>query len=173
MFFKKFLENCSKTEIKIICVPLVDNGSITNDKELEFTVKFFNKFKTTLIKNNQKIAFESDFEPNKLSNFVSRFDSKCFGINYDIGNSAGLGYSYLDELNKYHNRIINVHVKDKNYKNQTVPLGTGIAKIVQVIKYLKRKKYNGNFILQPARCKRPGQDLNIIIKYFKKYKKWI
>ena len=35
--------------------------------------------------------------PNKLKAFINRFDRTVFGINYDSGNSAALGFSIADE----------------------------------------------------------------------------
>lgn len=150
--FYNFLDNCKKMNIKLIVVPLVDKSSIKNKKEEKNVVSFYNNIENFLKKEKMKIAFESDFNFFKLKYFIDNFNPKTFGINYDIGNSAGLNYDYKKELASYHKRIINVHIKDKNKNNVTVPLFSGKAQILLVMKYLINNGYKGNFILQPARA---------------------
>ena len=71
--------------------------------------------------------FESDFDSENLSRFIARLDEEFFGINYDIGNSAALGFLPSKEFEAYGNRIVNVHIKDRPFGGTTVPLGTGDA----------------------------------------------
>ena len=99
------------------------------------------------------IAFETDLDPRLNREFISEFDPKQFGINYDIGNSASLGYEVNDEFRAYGERIINVHVKDREFNGNTVPLGEGAVKFDEVVKNLRNVNYQGNYILQTARAK--------------------
>lgn len=149
--FYNFLENCSQIKIKTIVIPLVDKSSIKNYNEENNVISFFSNIENFLKKKRISIAFESDFNFDKLKRFIDKFNPELFGINYDIGNSAGLNYNYKKEMQAYFHRIKNVHIKDKNKKNITVPLFSGKAQILEVINFLINNGYNGNFILQPAR----------------------
>ena len=106
-----------------------------------------------LQKYDMKIVFESDFPPRRLMDFISNFAPGYYGINYDIGNSAGLGYNPEEEIEAYGNRIFNVHIKDRLLHGTTVPLGTGNADIPSVLKLLDAINYSGNYVLQTARAK--------------------
>ena len=44
-----------------------------------------------------RILFESDLNPKDLKKFIDQFNPEVFGINYDIGNSASLGYNHQEE----------------------------------------------------------------------------
>ncbi len=99
-----------------------------------------------------KIIFESDYPPPALREFIARLPAAHFGINYDIGNSAALGFDSVEEIGAYGARIDNVHVKDRVLGGTTVPLGTGNANFPAVFRALKRSGYAGNFILQTARA---------------------
>jgi hexulose-6-phosphate isomerase len=79
-------------------------------------------------------------------------DSSLFGINYDIGNSAALGFNPQEEFAAYGARIVNVHIKDRMLGGTTVPLGTGSANFDAVFEALAKVNYRGNFILQTARA---------------------
>jgi len=133
---------------EILVIPLVDNSSIKNIKDEKVVIETFNR----IIQNkNIKIAFESDYTPRKLKKFINYFDNNKFGVNYDIGNSASLGFNPTVEFSCYGSRIINVHVKDRLYGGTTVPLGCGSADIKQCFKELASIKYSGNYIFQTAR----------------------
>lgn len=163
--FFSFLESCSDLNIRIIVVPLVDNGSLKNKIEENNTITFFKGIENFLKKRKLLIAFESDFSPIKLKKFINKFNPKTFGINYDIGNSAGLNYDYKIEMKYYFHRILNLHIKDKDQTNKTVPLFSGRAKILEIIRYFVSKRYNGNYILQPARSN--FDHINMINNYRK------
>ena len=114
--------SCRKLNIKNIVIPLVDNSSLNNIKEENKTVDFFLKFNDLLKKNKMKILFEIDYSP-KILKFINKFDD-CYGINYDTGNSASLGFKIADEK-IYFNRVHVQWIKDRLYKGKTVKLGHG------------------------------------------------
>ena len=157
---------------KILVIPLVDNSSITNTTSLDKLIKFFERIGPYIEQNDIQICFESDFSPSKLASLISEFPTKNFGINYDIGNSASLGFHPLEEINNYGNRILNVHVKDREFGGPTVPLGKGSADFDLVFKSLIENQYKGNFILQTARSAE-GEHLGALLKYRSMVANWI
>lgn len=134
-----------------LVIPLVDNSSLSNSKYEDMVINFFEKMNPIIVQNNIQICFESDFSPQNLADFIIKFPKYNYGINYDIGNSASLGYLPYDEFELYGNRIINVHVKDRLLHGKSVPLGEGSADFASVFRCLKTINYNGNYILQTAR----------------------
>tara|TARA_Y100000816_G_scaffold61671_1_gene40675 strand:+ start:36 stop:872 length:837 start_codon:yes stop_codon:yes gene_type:complete len=169
---KLIINNSSKVGIKKIILPLVDNGSINNNLHYKVLVFSLRKIIPLLKKNNQQILFELNFNPKKALKFIKKFDKKYFGINYDIGNSSSLGFRPEDEIKTYGHYIKNVHIKDRYFKGTTVRLGEGNANFNEVFVNLKKKKYDGNFILQTARStkglhkKEISMNLNFIKKWF-------
>lgn len=150
--FINIAKSCSKVGISMIVVPLVDNGRLENQQQENTLLEFLTEQSTFFSLNNLKIIFESDFEPLNLKRFIAQLDKKLFGINYDIGNSAALGFSPQEEFAAYGERIVNVHIKDRVLHGTTVPLGTGNADFVTVFKCLYKVNYVGNYILQTARA---------------------
>lgn len=146
----KIIEGMGSIHAQHLVIPLVDNSSLPEDLEGE-AKDFFSELVEILNYNNVLIAFESDFSPKKLEEFISDFDSQFFGINYDMGNSASLGFIPEEEFAAYGDRIINVHVKDRIRFGNTVPLGTGDTDFKSVFLGLKELSYGGNYILQAAR----------------------
>jgi hexulose-6-phosphate isomerase len=102
--------------------------------------------------------------PFDLAAFIERFPVDLFGINYDIGNSASLGFDPIEEFAAYGNRIVNVHVKDRQLGGSTVALGDGDADFDAVFTGLSDLGYSGNFILQTARDPE-GSHLSSLVRF--------
>jgi len=162
--FLAVCDACSTVGIKMVVVPLVDNGCLENNQQEDRLVDFLLSNEKCFSRKSIKILFESDFEPLNLKRFINRLPSDRFGINYDIGNSAALGFEPRDEFDAYGARIVNVHVKDRIRGGATVPLGTGSADFKVVFSELKKASYTGNYILQTARAA-DGDHAGAIIKY--------
>lgn len=162
--FFSVIQACSELGLEILVLPCVDSSSIQNQEEEERFIKFFIKNQNLIRDAGMKIAIESDFPPNKLDKFIRELPNDVFGINYDIGNSASLGYLPKEEITTYGDLIFNVHVKDRPYQGTTVPLGEGDANFQDVYKYLSSVNYQGNFILQTARAKK-NNHLEVLLVY--------
>ena len=162
--FKSIVDACETIKIKYIVVPLVDNGSITNTEQEDVLVEFLQNLSVDLASRQMCVVFESDFEPENLLRFVDRLDANIFGINYDMGNSAAMGFKPEQELSTYGHRVLNVHVKDRLIGGVTVPLTSGAADFPNAFKALKRSGYRGNFILQTARAE-DGQHATVLKSY--------
>ena len=143
---------CAQVGIKMMVVPLVDNGRLDTSHQEDVLVNFLLEQRTFLSERNLQVIFECDFTPTELARFINRLPAEQFGINYDIGNSAALGFASGDEFAAYGKRIMNVHVKDRVLGGTTVPLKTGNANFDTVFAALSRISYKGNYILQTARA---------------------
>ena len=150
--FLAVAEACASVGISIIVVPLVDNGRIESTEQEDALIDFLKRQTIFLSENSLQIVFESDFDPTEMSRFIERLDPIVFGINYDIGNSAALGFSPSEEFAAYGHRITNVHVKDRKLGGTTVSLGSGNADFETVFASLAKIGYSGNYILQTARA---------------------
>lgn len=151
--FISVVKSCVEVGISVLVVPLVDNGRLDNIEQENNLILFLESQENYLLSSKVTIAFESDYGPNDLARFIKRLNPLVFGINYDIGNSAALGFDPREEFRKYGEYVKNVHVKDRKLGGATVPLGLGNANFDLVFGGLSRLGYKGNFILQTARAK--------------------
>ena len=146
------LDASEQVGIRYVLIPLVDNGSLQTTEHERTLLEGVLPMRQRLVSAGMKIVFESDFAPARLAEFIERLPRDAFGINYDIGNSAALGFSPADEIGSYGHRIDNVHVKDRKLHGTTVPLGTGDADFPAAFGALHKAGYAGHFILQTARA---------------------
>ena len=150
--FVEIAKSCAAVGITMLVVPLVDNGRLEGSDQEDALVRFLESKADFLAENRLKVVFESDYVPQELARFIARLSPVLFGINYDIGNSAAMGFNPQEEFAAYGQRVINVHVKDRLLGGTTVPLGTGNANFDAVFTALAKINYRGNFILQTARA---------------------
>lgn len=146
------LASCSRLGIEFVVIPLVDNGRIESAAQSEILLRILLDRAGSLSKLGVKVVFESDLPPAPLAEFIDKFPHELFGVNYDSGNSAALGYDPAEEIPAYAARILNVHVKDRLLGGTTVPLGTGAADLARAIRLIEQSGYRGQYILQTARA---------------------
>ena len=166
------LDGCANVGISQVVIPLVDDGSIDSNEQLKILLDFLHEKETSISDRGIQIVFESDLGPDELKAFIGNFSPKNFGINYDIGNSAALGFDVEKELHAYGDRILNVHVKDRILGGTTVPLGDGNADFTKVFSQLATIGYHGNYILQTARAD-DGDHAGILNHYKSMVEKWV
>lgn len=149
---ESLIKACGEIGVGTIVVPLVDNGALHNAEQEASLFDGLQSMLPVLLDANVRIAFESDFEPGSLAKFIASYKAKVFGVNYDMGNSASLGWSPEKEITLLGDRIINVHVKDRRFSGPTVPFGEGAVDFRTVFQLLNQVGYEKNFIIQGARA---------------------
>ncbi len=145
------INNANKLGVKDIVIPCVDQSSMKTQDELD---RFINNVKPIIeIAEEREInlALETDLPPNIFSDLLNAFSSKFITVNYDIGNSAALGYDPRDELDAYGQMISDIHIKDRLFGGGSVFLGQGDADFDSFFKRLKDFDYQGPFIMQAYR----------------------
>lgn len=147
------VDSMQELQIGILVIPLVDNSSIKNNIEYRYKIKdFFYSIAEELRLKKIQIAFELDLQPEETYEFICDLPDTTFGINYDIGNSASLGFSPEHEISLYGKRIFNVHIKDRILGGSTIALGKGSADFATCFLKLQEINYSKNYILQTARA---------------------
>ena len=170
--FRHVAEACAAVGISLIVVPLVDNGRLESREQEDVLVAFMSGEAKFLAEHGLRVVFESDFPPWELARFIGRLKPAVFGINYDIGNSASLGFDPVDELEVYGDQVFNVHVKDRALGGTTVPLGTGSANFDAVFAALAAVGYAGNYVLQTARAT-DGDHAGVLCRYRDMTAEWM
>jgi L-ribulose-5-phosphate 3-epimerase len=163
---------CASVGIRMVVVPLVDQGRLDNTEQEKVLVEFLLSQEHFFAELDIQVIFESDFVPEELLRFIDRLPILRFGINYDIGNSAALGFDPCDEFAAYGSRVMNLHVKDRLLCGTTVPLKRGAAKFEVVFAELAKVNFQGNFILQTARAVN-GNHAEVLSSYRDMTQHWI
>jgi hexulose-6-phosphate isomerase len=166
------LASCAALRIVFVVIPLVDNGKIETPEQAEVLLRVLLDRSAALSRHGTRIVFESDLPPAELAQFIARFPQELFGINYDIGNSAALGFDCGEEIAAYAPRILNVHIKDRLRGGTTVPLGSGAAELAKAIRLIENSGYSGQYVLQTARAA-DGDHAAALARYLDMATQWI
>jgi hexulose-6-phosphate isomerase len=148
---QQLLKTSEELGIRDIVIPCVDQSSIKSEP----VRSIFLEALTTVIPNAERagvnLSLETDLDAKQFGELLSSLDSPRVTVNYDIGNSASLGYNPVEELSAYGERISDIHLKDRILGGGSVILGTGDADIPSFIKLLEQFDYSGPFIMQAYR----------------------
>ena len=158
-----------------IVIPFVDNSKMTTDEEKTQVLDVLKHALPVAESCGVELHLEADFNPADFKAFLARLEHPFLKVNWDSGNSSGLGYVATDEFDAYGPRIGSVHIKDRYRKPEggieTRPLGTGSADFDDVIKAIKSIGYDDGVTLQVARGT-PGNEVNFLrgqLDFVKRY----
>jgi hexulose-6-phosphate isomerase len=158
---KKLIISKNLGAFSTIVVPLVDLGKPIFSDDWDYVIKMFYNLTPILKEQNSKIVFELSLNPENQLKFINNFESNNFGINYDIGNSASLGWNPSIEISTLGSVIKHIHIKDRRLNGLTVPLGEGDANFEQISTALRQIHYKGNYTLQCARVPEQSEIMTI------------
>ena len=149
-----------------VVIPCVDISTLDTDSKIDLFIENLKPAIDIAEKKQINLSLETDLAPEPFLNLLNRIDSNVVTVNYDIGNSAALGYDSYEELSLYGNRITDIHIKDRALGGGPVILGQGNADFNSFFKSLKEYNYQGPFIMQAYRDDEG-------VEVFKRQLKWI
>ena len=147
------IKNASLIDASDIIIPCVDQSSLKSKKDINnfvINIKSVIKLAET---ENVNICLETDLEPKTFGNMIDSIGSKNVTVNYDVGNSAALGYDAKEEFKAYGYKITDLHIKDRLLGGKSVKLGTGNADFSKILNLLSLYEYKGKIIFQAFRDK--------------------
>ena len=145
------IKKASLINVTDIVVPCVDQSSLKNKKDIDNLVSNIKSIIKTAESFGINICLETDLEPIVFANMLDSIGSKNVTVNYDIGNSAALGYDPIEEFRAYGYKITDLHIKDRLLGGGSVPLGKGNANFSQIFDLLLKYEYQGIMIFQAYR----------------------
>jgi hexulose-6-phosphate isomerase len=140
-----------------IVLPFVDQSKIVTEAEKQTVIEVLQRALPVAEQHNVELHLEADFNPTDFAAFLARIPHASLKVNWDSGNSSGLGYIATEEFAAYGHRIGSIHIKDRYRKPEgrvdTRPLGTGSANFDDVFRAIRSIGYTGGVTLQVARGK--------------------
>jgi L-ribulose-5-phosphate 3-epimerase len=148
-----------------VVLPFVDSSSVRSEQEKSIVLQVLERALPVSVETCVEIHLEADFRPAEFAAFLERIPHTNIKVNYDTGNSSGLGYVAKEEFDSYGQRIGSIHIKDRlrlpDGRVATKPLGEGSADFDDVFTNIRKIGYSGGFTLQVARGK-DGDEVNWI-----------
>lgn len=150
-YLGRFLDLASSLNIRYMVLPFVEASSLQAGERMNGVESLVGKVAKKIEDCRIELHFETDLPPRQLRSVLGRIDHPLVLANYDIGNSASLGYDPDQELSCFGEYLGSVHVKDRMLHGSSVPLGSGNADFATCFTWFRALRYTGPFILQAAR----------------------
>ena len=164
-FIDALLWACRRIGAHRLVIPFVDQSRIETEEESVLVGNVLKQSLCTAEQTGVEIHLEADFDPTVFAAFLSQIPHPMLKVNWDSGNSSGLGYIAHQEFAAYGDRIGSIHLKDRYRKPgggiETRPLGEGSADFDDVFASMRAIGYTGGVTLQVARGK-PGDEVAFI-----------
>ena len=147
----KLIENSSKLGITDIVIPCVDQSTLKGESDQKRLIENLSEPINLATKQKINLALETDLAPIPFLNLLNKLDSDVVKVNYDIGNSASLGFDIYEEFKLYGNRISDIHIKDRELAGGSVILGTGNANFTSFFEVFSKIDFKGPIVMQVYR----------------------
>jgi L-ribulose-5-phosphate 3-epimerase len=138
-------------EITYIVLPFVDASSLRTRAERAALVRALPQVLPKAQAAGIELHLETDLPPQDFVATLETIGHIHLKANYDIGNSAALGFDQEEELTLLAPWLGSVHVKDRVKNGGTVPLGTGDADLPTCFRKFREAGFGRWYILQAAR----------------------
>jgi hexulose-6-phosphate isomerase len=151
------LGQCKELHMQRVVLPFVDASKLETPDEITSLVKTLTGMLPVATAMGVELHLETDLSPERFAALLERLPSPMIWVNYDSGNSSGIGYKPREEFAAYGARVGSVHIKDRVLGGTTVALGTGSADFPALFEALQAHRYERDFILQAARLELGGE----------------
>ena len=166
---KMLIDSSNKIGVNDIVIPCVDQSSLTSRKSKDLFIRAIDKISPSLESTNINLSLETDLPPDGFYDLLTSIESESIKVNYDIGNSASLGFNPTEELDAYGHKISDIHIKDRTLGGGPVKLGEGDAKFEIFFDELSKYDYKGPFIMQAYRDEEGVKIFKEQLSFIKKF----
>lgn len=163
----KLIKNSKKLGVTDIVIPCVDQSTLVGERDQIRLVENLSEPIDLASRLKINLALETDLAPLSFLELLNKFENDIIKVNYDIGNSASLGFDVIEEFKLYGNRISDIHIKDRELRGGSVILGTGNANFKSFFEVFSTIDFKGPIVMQVYR---DDEGIEIFKKQFEWFK---
>jgi len=148
---QRLIGSAESLGVSDIILPFVDESSLRGEEDFDILVGVLKPVLDMLQGKSINLSLETDLNPRNFLHLLKKFDHKNVKVNYDIGNSASLGYDLEEEFEAYGDFISDIHLKDRKFNDGSVKFGEGDSDFKKLFSFIKKYNYSGPLIMQSYR----------------------
>jgi hexulose-6-phosphate isomerase len=141
----------AQLKVTYMVLPFVDSSSLRTPERIAEAIEVLREIAPRARRKSVELHIECDLTPPAFRDLLERVAQPNVKANYDIGNSASLGYHPCDELPVIGPYLGSVHVKDRQRAGGTVSIGGGAADLPEAFRQIRSAGFARWLILQVAR----------------------
>jgi L-ribulose-5-phosphate 3-epimerase len=145
------LGRVAQLKVTYVVLPFVDSSALKTPERIAGIVGVLREIAPCARRESVELHIECDLPPPAFRDLLDRVAQPNVKANYDIGNSASLGYHPRDELPAIGPYLGSVHVKDRQRAGGTVSIGGGAADLPEAFRQIRSAGFARWLILQVAR----------------------
>jgi len=151
----------------ILVVPLLGKATINTIFKLKELIDKIGAHKiwNLLQKYNVKLALELDMPSSEIIKAIEFSNPNLIGICLDSGNLWHYSNNPIEDMQILSNRIIHVHIKDRDKTGENVLLGDGLVDFHKFSKVLKDIGYSDLITLETKYFKSPSSEAKKNLEY--------
>jgi len=137
-------------------LPLFERSEITSNNAKKF-IDNIRVIADYCLEKKIELCLETLLPVNELLDFLDNINRPKVGIVFDTGNRIVFENNLRKDIKVLGDKITHMHIKDKNYLNQNVVLGTGKVNFQEVFIALAEIEYNGLYTFETNRGNNPSR----------------
>lgn len=150
----KLLNQGQKLGVKKYILPFFESSELNSENMTDYVepIKRIAKFASD---RNILICLETILTGQELIEFLDLINMMNVKVVYDTGNRVAFGHDLSNDIQLLNEKIVHVHIKDKNKENENVLLGTGLVNFESVFNAFKAINYVGPYTFETTRGNNP------------------
>lgn len=141
----------AKLPVIYMVLPFVDASSLGTLPRRDRLVDLMRSMGPEAADLGIELHLETDLQPVVFRHLLDAIDEPAVRMNFDIGNSASLGFDPTEELAALGRYLGSVHIKDRTLGGGTVALGRGNADLPACFNLIRQSGFSRHLVLQAAR----------------------
>ena len=140
----KTIEACAHIGASVILVPFFGTAALKSEEQIQQLISEMKKLSSLAEDRNVCLGLETSLDAADMMRIVEAVDSDCVQVYFDTGNTAGIGYDIIQEIEQLGGYIAQTHIKD----NPSGTLGEGHINFEAAIGAFKKVGFDGYLMLE-------------------------
>ena len=141
---RKTIEACAHIGASVILVPFFGTAILKSEEQIQQLISEMKKLSPFAEEKGVCLALETSLDAADMVRIVEAVDSDCVQVYFDTGNTAGIGYDIVQEIERLGEYIVQTHIKD----SPSGTLGAGRIDFKSAIGAFERVGFDGYLMLE-------------------------
>jgi sugar phosphate isomerase/epimerase len=146
----ELLEITARLGCKKYILPLFEASELTSSNLPKFKGAL-NEIVNQAYDQGILVCLETILKGDDLVEVLNTLNQSSVTVVFDTGNRVAFGHDLGSDIRKLAGHINHIHIKDKNFNNENVLVGTGLVDFYEVFLALRDISYTGSFTFETSR----------------------
>jgi len=141
---RKTIEACAHIGVSVILAPFFGTALLKTEEQIQHLISEMKKLAPIAENKGVCLGLETSLNAPDMVRIVESIGSDCVQVYFDTGNTAGVGFDIVQEIEELGERIVQTHIKD----NPSGTLGAGNIDFEAALGAFKKLGFGGYLMLE-------------------------